>query len=281
MAAARQVTGGALGDAGFAPVQSRQNESRPACDERNYSAAADLQPVDHELLFRLHGLQSVGRLLPFLWRYKFGFALALAFLSASALSSLAIPSVLGRVIDHGLLTENSAVVGQYAGLIILLGAVTAVANGARLYFVSIVGERLIADLRSAIFSHLTMMDTRFFDRHRVGELSVLLTNDVGAIRGAVGVTSSIALRSLITIGGAFVLMLLTSPIMTLAAVVAGPALLLPILIFSRRIRGLSRRSRDAVAELSAIATETLAANRTVKSFLQEPTQIEAYRLKGG
>jgi ATP-binding cassette subfamily B protein len=236
--------------------------------------------VDQQLLFRLHGLQSVRRLLPFLWKYKVGFALALAFLSASALSTLAIPSVLGRVIDHGLLTADSAVVGQYAWLIILLGAVTAIANGARLYFVSIVGERLIADLRSTVFSHLTMMDTRFFDRHRVGELTVLLTNDVGAIRGAVGVTSSIALRSLITIGGAFVLMLLTSPIMTLAAVVAGPALLLPILIFSRRIRGLSRQSRDAVAELSAIATETLAANRTVKSFLQEPTQIEAYRLKG-
>jgi ATP-binding cassette subfamily B protein len=236
--------------------------------------------VDHELLLRLHGLQSVRRLLPFFWRYKVGFGLAIVFLAVSALASLAIPSVLGRVIDRGLLTEDSGVVGRYAGLILLLGAATAVANGARLYFVSIVGERLIADLRSAIFSHLIVMDTRFFDRHRVGELTVLLTNDVGAIRGAVGVTSSIALRSAITIAGAFVLMLITSPIMTLAAAVAGPALLLPMLAFSRRIRGLSRRSRDAVAELSAIATETLAANRTVKSFLQEPVQIEAYRLKG-
>jgi len=120
------------------------------------------------------------------------------------------------------------------------------------------------------------LDARYFDTNRVGELTSRLNGDVATIRGAVGSSFSLALRSMVTIIGALVMMLLTSPILTLAVVVAAPAILFPVIAFARRLRGMSRRTQDALADLSAMATEMLGATRTVKSFTQEPIQAAKY-----
>ncbi|KKB06800.1 ABC transporter [Devosia geojensis] len=221
-------------------------------------------------------LQPLRRLLPFVLRYPLRLSLTVAFLLISAIASLSIPAMLGGVIDDGFLEQNLDNIARYGWVIVGIAVVMALASGARFYFISVIGERVVADLRQAVFSHLLSLDTRFFDTHRVGELTSRLNGDVTVIRSAVGSSASLALRSLVTIIGALIMMFLTSPMLTLAVVIAGPAILLPIIAYARRLRRMSRRTQDALAELSAMATEMLGANRTVKSFTQEDQQRANY-----
>lgn len=222
-------------------------------------------------------LGPLRRLLPFILAYPVRLALTVLFLLVSATTSLAIPALLGGVIDQGFIQQNLAMVGQYGGIIIGIAAVMALASGARFYFISVIGERVIADLRQAVFSHLLALDARYFDTNRVGELTSRLNGDVAIIRGAVGSSFSLALRSMVTIIGALIMMVLTSPALTLAVVVAVPAILLPVVAYSRRLRGMSRKTQDALADLSAMATEMLGSTRTVKSFTQEKVQSSLYQ----
>ena len=221
-------------------------------------------------------LQPLRRLLPFILKYPVRLTLTVLFLLISAASSLSIPAVLGGAIDEGFIEQNLENVGRYGWLIVGIAAIMAVASGARFYFISVIGERVLADLRQAAFVHLLRLDARYFDTNRVGELTSRLNGDVAVIRNAVGSSFSLALRSLVTIVGALVMMFLTSPVLTLAVVIAAPALLLPLIAYSRRLRGMSRRTQDALADLSAMATEMLGATRTVKSFTQEKAQAAIY-----
>ena len=221
-------------------------------------------------------LQPLRRLLPFVLRYPVRLGLTVLFLLISAITSLTIPALLGGAVDEGFVEQNLQNVGRYGWLIVGIAAIMALASGARFYFISVVGERVLADLRQAVFVHLLRLDARYFDTNRVGELTSRLNGDVTVIRAAVGSSFSLALRSIVTIIGAIVMMLLTSPVLTLAVVVAAPAILLPIIAFSRRLRGMSRRTQDALADLSAMATEMLGATRTVKSFTQEDVQSGIY-----
>ncbi|WP_316356307.1 ABC transporter ATP-binding protein [Devosia sp.] len=221
-------------------------------------------------------LRPLRKLVPFMLRYPWQLGLTVAFLLISTVASLAIPALLGGAIDQGFVAQNLENVGRYGWLIIAVAAIMAVASGARFYFISVIGERVLADLRQAVFAHLLRLDARYFDTHRVGELTSRLNGDVAMIRGAVGSSFSLALRSTVTIVGALVMMLLTSPILTLAVVVAAPAILFPVITFARRLRGMSRKTQDALADLSAMATEMLGATRTVKSFTQEPVQAAHY-----
>lgn len=240
------------------------------------SAASDPDKIVSEVKSAPRQLQPLRRLLPFLLRYPLRLGLTILFLLVSAISSLAIPAVLGGAIDEGFVAQNIDMVGQYGWLIIGIAAIMAVASGARFYFISVIGERVVADLRQAVFSHLLRLETRYFDTHRVGELTSRLNGDTVSIRNAVGSSFSLALRSMVTIIGALAMMILTSPVLTLAVVVALPAILIPVMVYARRLRGMSRRTQDALADLSAMATEMLGANRTVKSFTQEEVQAVHY-----
>ncbi|MCS6760630.1 MAG: ABC transporter transmembrane domain-containing protein [Candidatus Devosia symbiotica] len=224
-------------------------------------------------------LQPLRRLLPFILKYPVRLSFTVLFLLISAVSSLSIPAVLGGAIDEGFIEQNLENVGRYGWLIVGIAAIMAVASGARFYFISVIGERVLADLRQAAFVHLLRLDARYFDTNRVGELTSRLNGDVAVIRNAVGSSFSLALRSMVTIIGALIMMFLTSPVLTLAVVIAAPALLLPLIAYSRRLRGMSRRTQDALADLSAMATEMLGATRTVKSFTQENTQAAIYDVR--
>ncbi len=228
----------------------------------------------------LKRLSPLRRLWPFLLRYRLRLVLTLLFLLASALASLAIPFNLGSLIDTGFVAQDMSMVSRYALIIAAFGLVGAVTNGARLYLVSYVGERMLADLRLAMFSHLLTLDTAFFDKQRMGELTARLNGDVAAVRGAISSTASTALRSVVTIVGAFIFMLITSPVLTLAVVIAGPLMLVPMLALARRLRKMSRRSQDALADLSAQANEVLGANRTIKSFTREGEEVRRYGQRG-
>jgi ATP-binding cassette subfamily B protein len=221
-------------------------------------------------------LQPLRRLLPFMLRYPVRLVLTVLFLLVSTISSLAIPFIMGGVIDQGFLAQNLENVTRYGAVIIAIAAVMGAASGARFYFISSLGEKVLADLREAVFAHLLHLDAKYFDTNRVGELTSRLNGDVGVVRAAVGSSFSLALRSMVTIIGALIMMMLTSPVLTLAVVVLAPAMLLPLIAFSRRLRGMSRRTQDALANLSAMSTEMLGASRTVKSFTQEDVQSSIY-----
>ena len=209
------------------------------------------------------------RLLPFAFRYPGRVALMLAFLLIGSISTLAIPSFAGKLVDQGFTARNLDMISAYGWAIIGVAAIIGIANGARLYFVSVVGERVLLDIRGAVFNHLLTLDAAYFDTHRVGELTSRLNGDVATVRAAIGPNLSSTLRNLITLIGAVVLMFLTSPYLALAVVVIVPALTIPIVIAGRKLRRMSRRAQDAIAEMSALATEAFAAPKTIKSFSQE------------
>ncbi|HEY4201752.1 MAG TPA: ABC transporter transmembrane domain-containing protein [Devosiaceae bacterium] len=221
-------------------------------------------------------IKPLRRLLPFLLRYPVRLILTFVFLLIAALSSLVIPGLAGSVIDGGFTQKNLDMVSHYGGLIIGVTVIMALASGARFYFVSVLGERVLTDLRRAVFDHLLTLDATFFDMHRVGELTSRLNGDVATIRGAIGSSLSMTLRGFVTIIGAVVLMFLTSPYLALGVIVIGPALIIPMILVGRRLRKMSRRTQDALADMSAMATETLGATKTVKSFVQENEQSRLY-----
>ena len=221
-------------------------------------------------------LQPLRELLPFMLRYPWRLGLTVLFLLVSAISSLSIPAVMGGAIDEGFLAQNLDSVTRYGWLILGIAAIMGIASGARFYFISSLGERVLADLREAVFGHLLRLDTHYFDTNRVGELTSRLNGDVGVIRFAIGSSFSLALRSLVTIIGALIMMLLTSPILTTAVVVLVPCILFPLIAYSRRLRGMSRKTQDALADLSAMATEMLGSTRTIKAFTQEEVQSDIY-----
>ncbi len=225
-------------------------------------------------------LQPIRRLYPFLAKYPVSIGLALICLLVSAVASLFVPALVGRFIDSGLIEANLSGIAAYVPALIGIGLVMAVTNALRLYFISSIGERLVADLRQAVFSHLLALDSEFFDQHKVGELTSRLNSDAATIRSVLSSTAAILLRSAVVLAGSVVMMLGTDLTLGGAVLLAGPLLILPSLYVARRLRWMSRRTQDTLAEMSALATEMLGAQRTVKSFVQESRQAEIYRARG-
>ena len=221
-------------------------------------------------------LQPLRRLAPFVLRYPWRLGLTLGFLLIAALATLVIPMLAGQIIDRGFIEQNLTSLATYSWIAIVVAFVMALATGARFYFISILGERVVTDLRKAVFDHLLGLDATFYDTHRVGELTSRLVGDVTTIRDAIGSSLSMTLRGLIIIVGAVVLMFVTSWWLALAVLILAPATVLPVIFLSRRLRKMSRRTQDALAEMSAMATEALSSSKTIKSFVQEPHQSAAY-----
>jgi ATP-binding cassette subfamily B protein len=221
-------------------------------------------------------LQPLRRLAPFVLRYPWRLGLTIGFLLIAAIASLSVPILAGRIIDVGFIERNLDGLALYSVIAIIVALVMAIATGARFYFISVLGERVVTDLRKAVFNHLLKLDATFYDTHRVGELTSRLTGDVTTIRDAIGSSLSMTLRGLVVIVGAVILMFVTSWWLALAVIVIAPLTVLPVILLARRLRKMSRRTQDALAEMSAMATEALGASKTIKSFVQEPYQAEAY-----
>ncbi|MCB9994488.1 MAG: ATP-binding cassette domain-containing protein [Hyphomicrobiaceae bacterium] len=221
-------------------------------------------------------LKPLRQLLPYVLRYPVRLGLTLLFLLVAAMSQLFIPVMARGLVDQGFIEQNLEQVAGYGWLILLVAAVSAVAGGARFYFISIIGERVLTDIRTAVFNHLLELDSTFFDTHRTGELTSRLNGDVATVRGAIGSSATLALRSTVLFIGSLVLMFLTNWQLALGVMVAIPLLVFPILYFARRLRKMSRRTQDALADLSAMATEVLSSTKTVKAFTQEAAQAEVF-----
>jgi ATP-binding cassette subfamily B protein len=208
-------------------------------------------------------------LLPFLAPYRARMIWALVALGIAAAAMLALPQALKKVIDEGFTAANAAIVDRYFLWLLLAAGVFAAFAALRMYLVNWIGERVVADLRSAVYKKVLHMDPAFFEVTKTGEVLSRLTTDTTLIQSLSGVGLSILLRSVVSFAGSLVLLLLTSLKLALIIFALIPTVLLPMLIFGRRVRRLSRDSQDRVADTSGLAGETLNAIQTVQAFTLE------------
>ncbi|MFZ5606971.1 MAG: ABC transporter transmembrane domain-containing protein [Pseudomonadota bacterium] len=214
-------------------------------------------------------LGSLRALWPFVRRHHGLFLAWLLALGVSSTASLSLPVAFRTMIDHGFRSGAPGEIDRAFLLLFAVALVLAVATAARFFFVSLLGEKVVADLRTQLYAHLIALDAEFHDRTRSGELVSRLTADVELIRNLVGSVMSIALRSSITAIGALVMLFVTSPRLAAWALLGIPAAVLPVVLGARRIRKVARHSQDKVAEANALASETLGAVRTVQAHARE------------
>ncbi len=214
-------------------------------------------------------LRPLRRLLPFLLKYRIQAALALVALAVASGATLIVPVAVRRVLDHGFNDQDTNLVNQYFVVMLGVVAVLAVASSLRFYFVSWIGDRVVADVRDQLFRHLTLLTPEFYEQQRTGEVVSRLTTDANQIKSAFSSTASIALRNAVMLVGALVMMIYTSPRMSGLAALAIPLIVIPLIIYGRRVRNLSRAAQDALAQSAAFAQERLGAITTVQSNTQE------------
>lgn len=219
-----------------------------------------------------------------LWRfaaaYPWQLAAALMALLVAATTTLAIPQGLKMVVDNGFSRGSDPAAIQpfftaFLGLVALLGLATAV----RFYFVTWIGERVVADLRTAVQRHLVTLDPVFFEENRPAEIASRLTSDTAIIEQVVATSASLALRNTVMGIGGVGYMFWVSPRLTLMMLLVIPLTMLPILYLGRKVRDISRTSQDRVADLGTMVSEVLGAIRIVQAFTQE--NREAARFSAG
>ncbi|MES2354110.1 MAG: ABC transporter transmembrane domain-containing protein [Pseudomonadota bacterium] len=232
-----------------------------------------MQIADRPAQKDIRALKPIFRFLkPYRTRIIFA-AIALVF---AATSVLAMGQGLRRVIDQGFMNANPSLLDQALGVSLVVVAVLALATYARFYLVSWVGERLTADLRRAVFSHLLKLSPGFFEVTRTGEVISRLTNDTALIEIVVGSSASIALRNILLLIGGLIMLAITSSKLALFVVLGVPLTVAPILLYGRRVRKLSRATQDRVADISAYIDETLHEIRTVQAYGHEPQDSERF-----
>jgi len=228
---------------------------------------------------RKGSLAALKGLLPFLAPYRRQFVLAGIALLFAAGATLAIPAAFKQMIDLGFGAAAGAHSIRHvdATFLALFGvaAVLGVATAARFYMVSWLGERVTADIRSAVYRHVVHQSPEFFETTQTGEVLSRLTTDTTLIQSVVGTSISLALRNTLLFLGGLAMLFVTSAKLTAIILALLVAVILPIVLFGRRVRKLSRDSQDRIADASALAGEILNAMPTVQAFTHE--QIEAGR----
>ncbi|WP_152095935.1 ABC transporter transmembrane domain-containing protein [Rhizobium dioscoreae] len=211
-------------------------------------------------------IRPLGRLAPYLRRYRGMVAGAIISLVIAAVTSLALPVAVRRMIDHGFDQADRGLIDSYFVAIMIMALLLAAASALRYYFVISIGERIVSDMRREVFDHVTRLSPSFFDVNQSGEIVSRLTADTTQIKSAVGATASVALRNLILCLGAVIMMIVTSPKLSSIVLIAIPIIVLPLVSFGRSVRKRSRAAQETLAQASAYANETIAANRTIQAY---------------
>ena len=219
-------------------------------------------------------LAPLRGLLPFLRPHRPLLVAWLASLALSSSATLGLPVAIRYVIDEGFRAGGS--VDPWFALLFAVAVLLALATAARFYFVTLLGERVIADLRQALYGHLLGLDQAFFERTRTGELVSRLSADTELLRSVVGSSMSVALRSTITVVGSAVMLAVTSPRLALFALLGIPLVVLPMVLSGRRVRAIARDAQDRVADANARAAETLGAMHTVQSYAREAYERDRF-----
>jgi ATP-binding cassette subfamily B protein len=217
-------------------------------------------------------LRVLRRLLPFVRPYM-GHALVSAIaLTVAAAAVLAFGAGLRWLIDSGFVAGAAHRLDQALVGILAVVVVLALATFARAYFVSWLGERVAADIRSAVFANVVRLSPQFFEATRTGEVLSRLTADTTVLQVVVGSTASMAIRNVLLVAGGTAMMAVTSLKLTALALLVVPIAIIPIVVFGRQVRALSRASQDRVGDVGANIDETLNAARTVQAFNSEAAE---------
>lgn len=260
-------------------------ETSPVRDQadrdRGSSFAAELER-DAAHRAKARTARPLRRLVPYILQYPGLLAAFAVFLVLASSLTLVLPAAFRLVVDCGFGGAPDAAacsaftmgddlsVYFVAGMGVALAL--ALASAMRFYFISRLGERVVADLRQAVFDHLLTLSPSFYVHTRTGEVLSRLTTDTTLIQTVVGSSVSVALRTVATTSGALILMVVVNWQLALMVLGLGPVILLPILLFGRRVQRLSRSSQDELANASARASESLQAIETVQAFTREPEE---------
>ena len=221
-------------------------------------------------------LRPLRALLPFLAPHRWILLGATAALLVAAAAMLALPIALRQLIDHGLAANNAGVINGYFIGFLAAAVVFGVFAALRFYLVTWLGERVVADLREAVYRRVVRMDPTFFEVTRTGEVLSRLTADTTLVQAISGVNLSITLRSALNLIGALVMLALTSARLMAVILVLIPLVIVPLIVVGRRVRRLSRAAQDRIADTSSLVDETLNAIQTVQAFTLEELQSRRY-----
>lgn len=205
---------------------------------------------------------------PFMRPYRGMIFAALGALTLTAGVSLSLPLAVRRVVDNFRITD-AALLNQYFTAAMIMAALLAFGTGLRYALVTKLGERVVADIRKAVFDRIIGMSPAFFERIMTGEVLSRITTDTTLIQSVLGSSASVALRNLLIFLGGLVLMLLTSAKLTALVLLIVPAVIVPILFLGRRLRAISKENQDWIAASSGNAGEALGAVQTVQAFTHE------------
>lgn len=231
--------------------------------------------LEHQQL----GFSTLGSLLRFLSPYKREIAVFLVALLLTAGITLSIGQGLRLLIDGGFAQQSKD--NLNTGVLFIIGMAILMATGTyvRFYLISWLGERVSADIRTAVFNHVISLHPAFFETNRSGDIMSRLTSDTTLLQSIIGSSMSIALRSGISSLGALIMLLATNFKLSLIVLAAVPAILVPILYFGRRVRNLSRQSQDSIASVGSYAGEVIQQIKIVQSFTQESFEKAAFGLE--
>lgn len=217
-------------------------------------------------------------LVPFLKPYWLRWLWAFIALAVAAGTTLSLPVAFRYLIDTGFSSGQTEHLNRYFILLFGLSIVLAIATALRFYFVSWLGERVTADIRSAIYRHVLRMSPEFFEVTKTGEVLSRLTTDTTLIQAVVGTSLSMGLRNAFMLIGGIIMLIVTSPKLAGYILITLIFVIVPILFFGRKVRKLSRDSQDRIADASAIAGEVLNAMPTVQSYTQEKNESNRFNI---
>ncbi|MGH8687369.1 MAG: ABC transporter transmembrane domain-containing protein [Burkholderiales bacterium] len=221
-------------------------------------------------------MSPLARLARFLAPYRWRVAAALVALLAAAASVLALGQGLKFVVDAGFGSGDPRMLDRALGAAIAVAATLAAATYGRFYLMMSTGERVVADLRRAVFDHLLALSPGFFERARTGEVISRLASDATVVQQVIGYGLSMFVRNLVMMSGATVMLFVTSPKLAALVLVGVPATLVPILLLGRRVRRLSRATQDRVADVSTHVDESIHEVRTVQAYGHEGADRAAF-----
>lgn len=222
-------------------------------------------------------LSSLRALLPFARPYRGRMLAALGALILASAATLLIPVAIRRMVDFGFSADQSGKVNAYFGMLLAVVALLSLASALRYYLVMTLGERVVADVRTAIFAKVMALDSAYFDRTRAGDIVSRLTADTTQIKSTFGASASIALRNILLFLGAVMMMVITSPWLSSLVIGIIPAIVLPLVLAGRGVRGRSRTAQDTLADAAGFAAERIGAARAVQALNGQIAAVGHFR----
>ena len=208
-------------------------------------------------------IDALRALWPFIRPYRGLMLAAMAALVVTAGISLILPLAVRRVVDG--FDAGAHLLDQYFGAALAIVALLATGTGLRYYLVTRLGERVVADIRKAVFGRVIAMSPAFYERVLTGEIISRITTDTTLIQSVIGSSVSVALRNFLILIGGMVMLVWTSAKLSLLLLVLVPVVVVPIIVLGRRLRGLSRQNQDWIAQSSGAASESLLSAQTVQA----------------